>query len=169
MNETGFKGVYDEYYRREAWAFMMSGGALYNHLDYSFTVGKEDGSHIVREPTPGGGSRALRKQMGAMKRFLEQLDFIRMQPVADAKKTLLTPVDGDVFMLAEEGRQYAFYFAGRSDEITVQLPAGHFRVLMLDPKTTWSQSVSVTHPGGACTLRMPPGITDETTIAFCLD
>ncbi|MDR1556173.1 MAG: glycoside hydrolase family 5 protein [Tannerellaceae bacterium] len=168
MNETGFKGVYDEYYRREAWAFMMSGGALYNHLDYSFTVGKEDGSNIVREPTPGGGSKALRKQMGAMRRFLEQLDFIRMQPVADAKKILLSPADNEVYMLAEEGRQYAFYFAGTSDEIKVQLPAGNFRVLMLDPKTTWSQSITITHSGDACTLRIPPEITNETAVAFCL-
>jgi hypothetical protein len=70
-------------------------------------------------------------------------------------------------MLAEEGKQYAFYFAGTSNEITIQLPAGNFRILMLDPKTRWSKSVSVTHSGGACTLKMPPEITNETAVAFC--
>ena len=42
-DETGFAGSKDETYRREAWAFLLAGGGLYNNLDYSFHVGAEDG------------------------------------------------------------------------------------------------------------------------------
>ncbi len=42
-NETGFKGTADTPYRIQAWDFLMAGGALYNNLDYSFTVGHERG------------------------------------------------------------------------------------------------------------------------------
>ena len=41
-NETGFRGVTDEPYRMEGWDFVMAGGGLFNHLDYSFAVGFED-------------------------------------------------------------------------------------------------------------------------------
>ena len=35
-NETGFKGTADDYYRMEAWEFLLAGGGLFNNLDYSF-------------------------------------------------------------------------------------------------------------------------------------
>ena len=34
----------------EGWEFMLAGGGLYNHLDYSFAVGHEDG-WFVNPPT----------------------------------------------------------------------------------------------------------------------
>jgi hypothetical protein len=43
-NETGFKGTGDTHYRMEAWEFLLTGGGLYNNLDYSFAVGHEDGT-----------------------------------------------------------------------------------------------------------------------------
>ncbi|MGB9612138.1 MAG: hypothetical protein ACPL7M_14300, partial [Bryobacteraceae bacterium] len=43
-DETGFLGTGDEAYRRQAWRFLLAGGGLFNHLDYSFSVGKEDGT-----------------------------------------------------------------------------------------------------------------------------
>ena len=45
-NETGFKGSGDDYYRGEAWDFILAGGGLYDNLDYSFTVSHPDGSLI---------------------------------------------------------------------------------------------------------------------------
>ena len=56
-NETGFDGGSDATYRIQGWDFLMAGGALYNNLDYSFTVGHEDGSFAVPASTPGGGQR----------------------------------------------------------------------------------------------------------------
>src|SRR5262249_23139077 len=80
FNETGFAGHLDTVYRAEAWHFMLAGGALFNNLDYSFTAAKPDGTMPVIAPTPGGGSPALRKQLGALKEFLQSLKFVRMSP-----------------------------------------------------------------------------------------
>ena len=53
-NETGFKGTNDTHYRMEAWQFIMAGGGLFNNLDYSFTVGHEDGTFVYPKTQPGG-------------------------------------------------------------------------------------------------------------------
>jgi len=42
FDESGFSGTGDRVYRRQAWQFMLSGGGLFNNLDYSFFVGFED-------------------------------------------------------------------------------------------------------------------------------
>ena len=57
-NETGFDGNADSIYRREAWAFIIAGGALFNNLDYSFTSDHEDGTFLYPPTQPGGGSAA---------------------------------------------------------------------------------------------------------------
>ncbi|MDF1548657.1 MAG: PA14 domain-containing protein [Bacteroidales bacterium] len=79
-NETGFKGVADWPYRVEAWSFILAGGALFNHLDYSFAVGHETGDFQYPVSQPGGGNNGLRKQFGFLRRFIENLDFIQMRP-----------------------------------------------------------------------------------------
>ena len=43
-DETGFSGSKPGPYRREGWDFIIAGGAIYDNLDYSFTVGHEDGT-----------------------------------------------------------------------------------------------------------------------------
>ena len=58
-DETGFRGVQDQPYRIEAWDFIVAGGAIFDHLDYSFTTDHEDGTANVNEPTPGGGGPAI--------------------------------------------------------------------------------------------------------------
>ena len=37
-DETGFRGSDDFVYRNEAWEFILAGGAIYDNLDYSFSV-----------------------------------------------------------------------------------------------------------------------------------
>ena len=68
-NETGFDGSADSTYRIQGWDFLMAGGALYNNLDYSFTVGHEDGGFAPPAETPGGGSAALRRQLQHLRSF----------------------------------------------------------------------------------------------------
>ena len=55
-NETGFRGTNDLPYRIEAWNFILAGGGLFNHLDYSFTAGHEDGTFVYPAKQPGGGN-----------------------------------------------------------------------------------------------------------------
>jgi hypothetical protein len=58
-DETGFLGPNDEAYRRQAWNFILSGGSTFGALDYSFTVGHEDGPDTSSNG-PGGGSPTFR-------------------------------------------------------------------------------------------------------------
>ncbi len=82
FNETGFAGQADQTYRRQAWRFLMAGGSLFNHLDYSFAVGSENGLDTTyrRGTTPGGGSPMLRKQLGILKQYLERADLAQLTP-----------------------------------------------------------------------------------------
>jgi hypothetical protein len=79
-NETGFKGNDDWPYRVEAWRFMLAGGALFNHLDYSFAVGHESGDFLYSTGQPGGGNAGLRMQFGFLRKMLEDTDFTAMNP-----------------------------------------------------------------------------------------
>src|SRR5262249_40706328 len=108
LNETGFKGTGDDYYRMQAWEFLMAGGGLYNNLDYSFCVGHEDGGFPVKAPTPGGGSPELRRQLRLLAEFLRRFDFIRMKPAREAVKGGV-PKEVAFQVLAEPGKQYAVY------------------------------------------------------------
>ena len=67
-DETGFLGRDDDAYRRQAWNFMLSGGSIFDALDYSFSPGHEDGQDL--EPNgPGGGSRTFRHQLKILRRL----------------------------------------------------------------------------------------------------
>lgn len=80
-DETGFAGTQDDPYRLEAWNFFISGGASFDHLDYSFAVNFEDGFFEFPSTQPGGGGKVLRKQFKIMKDFIEEFDFIHASPV----------------------------------------------------------------------------------------
>jgi PA14 domain/Cellulase (glycosyl hydrolase family 5) len=78
--ETGFDGPYELPYRYEAWDFLMAGGGMFNHLDYSFDSRHEDGTFQMPVTSPGWGGQALRNQFSIMKKFFESLDFVHMKP-----------------------------------------------------------------------------------------
>ena len=108
FDETGFDGTLDSVYRIQAWDFMIAGGGHYNHLDYSFTVGHEDGTYQIPGTQPGGGSTALRKQLKMLVDFMERFDFIRMAPHNELIAGGV-PEEASARMLAEPGREYALY------------------------------------------------------------
>ncbi len=78
FDESGFAGSDDAVYRRQAWQFMLSGGGLFNSLDYSFSVGNEDGKGTYK--APGGGSTALRAQLKILADFLHSYDLEKLRP-----------------------------------------------------------------------------------------
>jgi hypothetical protein len=151
-NETGFKGTADDLYRTEAWEFILAGGALFNNLDYSFTVGHEDGTFAYPPTQPGGGNPGFRKQVKLLKDFIQSFDFVKMKPARD-----LLPKDADCQMLAEPGSQYAAYFRGAAKlDFTLDLPAGDYRVLWLDVVTGREAAMRrVVHPGGPARFHVP--------------
>jgi hypothetical protein len=134
-NETGFKGTADTHYRMEAWEFLLAGGGLYNNLDYSFTVGHEDGSFQYPDKQPGGGNRGFRDQMKVLKDFLYGFDFVRMKPDAATLKKSSSDKTR-VTILSEPDKQYAIYaFGGGPVTLTLALPDGGYDVEWIDVLT----------------------------------
>ena len=101
-------GTNDFPYRREAWEFILAGGGLFNNLDYSFTVGHEDGTFLYPTNQPGGGNPHFRKEMRVLKEFIHGFDFIRMSPATNVLHGFPEELSGRV--LAKPGKAYAVYF-----------------------------------------------------------
>ena len=134
-DETGFRGIHDQVYRIEAWDFILAGGAIFDHLDYSFTTEHEDGTARVNEPTPGGGGPAFRRQLQALKQFIEGFEFVKMKP--DTKVIArVSPKESSVRALSEPGHAYAIYgHGGKKLELALELPAGRYEARWLNPRT----------------------------------
>lgn len=154
-NETGFDGNADSTYRREGWAFIMAGGALYNNLDYSFTVKHEDGTFGYPPSQPGGGSKALRQQLGYLKVFMDRFDFVSMHPDSTLISGLTQGVTAQA--LVEEGKQYAVYLSGEGqEEVTLRLPSGKYVAEWLNPATgVYRPAATVVATGGSARLKVP--------------
>lgn len=176
-NETGFDGLADATYRVQGWDFLMAGGALYNNLDYSFTVGHEDGTYAFPETTPGGGSVALRKQLRALLEFFESIPFWRMAPGADV---VGAPEGATARSLVLAGEVYAIYVHhGRvvkdgkpkyqvdavraSRAIRLRVPPGTYTAIWRDPKTGASlrrEKFTVNRQGEWEQIESPPYAED---------
>jgi hypothetical protein len=155
-NETGFRGQQDSTYRKEGWQILLSGGALYNNLDYSFTTSNEDGSFKYGEKQPGGGSAALRSQLSYLSKFMNSLDFVRMKPDKSFFNGPLPPRT-QVFGLSEKGKQYAVYFLHGPVSPTLSLPAGRYDIEWMDPVTgAYTKKESLQHKGGNIVITSPP-------------
>jgi hypothetical protein len=131
-DETGFQGRADTPYRLQAWNFVMAGGALFNHLDYSFTPAREDGTDTANT-APGGGSPALRRQLKILADFLHSFDLATLRP----DTTLVLSSPGAVTRaLGTPGQAYALYLEGRSPTtLTLNLPPGPWRAQWISPTT----------------------------------
>ena len=134
-NETGFRGTADTYYRREAWEFILAGGALFNHLDYSFAAGYEDGTFTYPETQPGGGSAALRKQLKVLSTFIHGFDFVKMNPDTSVLRAGI-PDGVRAYVLAKPGNQYALYLRnGQQTDLELEVPDGSYGATWIDPVT----------------------------------
>ena len=149
-NETGFRGTNDAPYRMEAWDFIVAGGGLFNHLDYSFAVKHESGKYVFPNTQPGGGGPALRRQFHFLKETFERLDFVHMHPDSTLAHANLPP-GATLRVLAKAGKDYLIYVrtgigGGKNspplktqfDEgelsIELKLPPGKFVAQWLDTK-----------------------------------
>jgi len=155
-DETGFKGQADATYRREGWEFILAGGALYDHLDYSFTVDHPKGTFKCPPKQPGGGSPALRAQLWILKQFMESLDFVHMKPDHSPVKSV-QPAVAAYRLLANPGHAYAMYlFGGTQADVTLELPSGQYRAEWVNTLTgRIDKAEQVTHASGEVTLSSP--------------
>ncbi|MFW5657289.1 MAG: cellulase family glycosylhydrolase [Bacteroidota bacterium] len=130
-DESGFDGQSDTTYLRQAWQFILAGGAVFNNLDYSFFAGAENGTG--KNNAPGGGSPALRKQLGYLHDFMKEFEFVNMAP--DFEIIQHSPgVEWQA--LSEKGKQYAIVFTGKAGKgFKMKLPPGSYRFKFVSPFT----------------------------------
>jgi hypothetical protein len=156
-DETGFLERDDAAYRRQAWNFILSGGGAFDGLDYSFSVGHEDGSDT--EPNgPGGGSAAFRRQLGILSKFMRSVPLADLAPDTHAVKH----ANGAYArVLSNPGKEYAIYLDGNGPaDVTLDLPAGSYAGEWTNPQSGQTTAVpSFRHPGGEMLLH-PPAIRD---------
>ncbi|MCL4482462.1 MAG: glycoside hydrolase family 5 protein [Bacteroidetes bacterium] len=155
-NETGFKGQKDSTYRKQAWELILAGGGLFNNLDYSFTTEHPNGTFRYPSNQPGGGSSRLREQLSYLKKFVESFNFIALKPdnsiYAGGLLKGLTP-----YILAETGKQYAFYLmGGKQVNPELNLPKGNYSLEWLNPLTgKIEKKEKLSHSGGKVKLTSP--------------
>lgn len=122
-DETGFLGRDDAAYLRQAWNFMLSGGSIFDALDYSFSPEHEDGTDTAPNG-PGGGSPALRRQLRILSEFLQALPLEHMRP--DSQSVISAP--GVLpHALAWPGHTWALYLDGKGPTtLKLALPSGQY-------------------------------------------
>ena len=151
FDESGFAGSGDQVYRRQAWQFMLSGGGLFNNLDYSFFVGHEDG--LGENRAPGGGSKTLRFQLMILSEFLHGFDLPKLHPNPSCIKSSpgLVP-----YVLSDHNNAFALYLrAIGTDSTSLQLETGdgNFQVQILNTITGfYTDPVIMTSREGVITI-----------------
>jgi hypothetical protein len=156
-NETGFRGTNDLPYRTEAWDFILAGGGLFNHLDYSFTVGHEDGTFVYPATQPGGGNATLRREFHILSDFIRSFDFVHMKPDNSIIKGGVL-AGGSARALVEPGKACAIYVrqpGTNSIALQVELPEGKWSAEWIDTKTDVIGGRTPLHRPGTNTLNSP--------------
>ena len=160
-DESGFMGSEGITYRRQAWNFVMSGGGLFNNLDYSVFVGSEDGKTTDYQ-APGGGGPALRQQLRTLSEFLHSVDLATLHPDND----LVQASPGLVArVLSAPGAHYLVYLEGRTaEQIHVNLPEGNWRVQWIDPVSSSPLSQYVIKATTPVTTLHSPDFESEAAV-----
>ena len=131
LDETGFMPQNDRIYLIQAWRFILSGGGLYNNLDYSFTVDNEGGEWTIPESNPGWGGKGFRGQLSLLARTLRSVPFYDMDilatPIFQEKKAMRQyglGKKGEVYMVLLE------QFDGTA--LSPDIPGGVYEVTWMD-------------------------------------
>lgn len=151
FDESGFAGSGDQVYRRQAWQFILSGGALFNNLDYSFYVGYEDGSGV--NSAPGGGSNTLRFQLKVLSEFIHGFELENLYP--EQSSVLHSP--GLIpFVLSDHNGTYAVFLRATgtvNSSLLLETGDGSFQVQSLNTITgSYSEPVLISAIDGMLTL-----------------
>lgn len=156
-DEDGSEGQTIAPYRKRAWAFMLSGGAIVSHLDYSFTVERPDGTSPIGGETPGSGGVELRRQLRILKEFIESYNFLRLRP--DSSLVVGgVPEGASAHALSDPAKAYAIFLNGGAQaELELAIPAGRYRAEWINTHTGAAETLrAFDHTGGAKFLASPP-------------
>jgi hypothetical protein len=153
-DETGGKGNAPAPYRLEAWQFLLSGGAVFSHLDFSFTARHPDGKARF-DHAPGGGGPEFRRQLQVLKKFLDGFDLIRMRPEPSVIKR--APPGVSAAALLDHGKAYAIHITGgKQADIVISLPRGPYLAEWINPVTgNVEHAERFTHEAGDRAFRSP--------------
>ncbi|HLF34452.1 MAG TPA: hypothetical protein VI583_09450 [Cyclobacteriaceae bacterium] len=157
--------------RKEAWAFIMAGGAEYSNLDWSFST--DDMTGLGRNPSGRRQSgREVREQLAILKSTIEGFDFIHASPIGDQFRNEI-PEGISLYGLMMEGKDYILYWLkNRKTDFgqwTCPLPAGKYEVIFIDPlegKTISRHTVN--HSKGELTLELP-SFSDDLQLRITLE
>jgi Cellulase (glycosyl hydrolase family 5) len=160
FNETGFAGQADSTYRRQAWRFLLSGGGLFNQLDYSYAVGSETGTDSVGT-SPGGGGVALRSQFNVLAQLVKLLNISTLMP----DQAVVRAAPGTQTWAMSDGKtRWAIYcetLAMKSYDLTLNLPTGVYEAEWLDAKTGKSLRKMDVVKG---VIHAPAGVADRVVL-----
>jgi len=144
---SGILGTDEQYSmnRAEAWEMMLSGGAGYSNLDWTFTPADETGSGKI---AIGDGrrldGRELRNWLHILREFLGRFDEAKLQPACGVLPDeipgyghgVLTDAEGTYLIYLVDGRIYKEEpCAEESLNISVNLPGKRYKVETFDPRT----------------------------------
>lgn len=132
-DETGFQGQLAAPYRQEAWNFLLAGGGIFGHLDYSFTTSHPDGTSPMVGSTPGYGGSDLREQLSFLRQFLEDNQVWKMKPYNEGLGQIFVRAQGQI--MADPGRTYLMYFPENVPGMThmLWLPKGKYTLDWVNP------------------------------------
>lgn len=130
LDETGFMPKEDRIYLNQAWRFILSGGGLYNNLDYSFTAEHAKGTWPIQDSNPGWGGPGFRKKLSYLVKAIEDVPFYEMNPT----RKVFRDAEAELgqFGLMKEGELYLIFLEdfGNSSLIP-EIPAGNYQLTWL--------------------------------------
>lgn len=120
--------------RIEAWAFLLSGGAVYDNLDWSFAIDDQSG----KGRNPVGKRRSgieVKQQLSVLMHFMDNFDFIHAKPIERGK--IMNMPEKVLFYGLENKKGLAIYFLKRNvveihDAVLGVLP-GEYMLTWIDP------------------------------------
>jgi hypothetical protein len=157
FDESGFAGLADSVYRRQAWRWMLAGGGLFNNLDYSFTVAKPDGTDSQK--APGGGSRALRMQLKTLKTKILSLNLAMAQP--DTSSFTMQHAGQNVHALTDGNRYLVYIEKSGKNSLIAQLPEGKYTATYFAPKTGHTTKTQVLNIENNIAIKLDTGTVIE--------
>jgi hypothetical protein len=151
--------------RAEAWEMLLSGGAGYSNLDWSFTQADEQGAGRV--PIEDGRRldwRPLREWLGLFHKLLDRYDLAALVPAVGLVAGE-TPGYGSAAMTDGAGR-YLLYLvdeqvyhletpATRALTLSLALPEGRYRARAFDPRTGEERGMPEVRGGGMVQMETP--------------
>lgn len=160
--------------RAEAWEMLLSGGAGYNNLDWSFTPADETGAG--KAPLADGrrlDGRCLRQWFQVFRGLLDRYDPAGLAPAAGL---LSEEVPGCGYAASTDGEgHYILYFVDervylsepctpRSAAAVLNLPAGGYAVRTFGPRTGAERDLPELRSDGTAELRVPEFAEDVAVL-----